>query len=72
VGVLIEEAREIFPGAVVPRDFDTIEIPFPERGSPELIRFSDRTVEDRIVEEQTVDEHPLGGPALEEPLADPS
>lgn len=48
VGVLIEEAREIFPTAVVPRDFDTIEIPFPERGTPELIRFSDRPVEEPL------------------------
>jgi ribonuclease Z len=34
-----EEAREIFPGAEVPRDFDTIEVPFPEKGGPELIRW---------------------------------
>jgi ribonuclease Z len=30
------EARAIFPDTVVPRDFDTIEIPFPERGEPRL------------------------------------
>jgi ribonuclease Z len=34
-----DEAREVFPGTVVPRDFDTIEIPFPERGEPELVRW---------------------------------
>jgi len=34
-----DEAREVFPGAVVPRDFDTIEVPFPEKGDPELIRW---------------------------------
>jgi len=34
-----DEARELFPGTVVPRDFDTIEIPFPERGAPELVRW---------------------------------
>jgi ribonuclease Z len=41
VGVLVEEARAIFPGTVVPRDFDTIELPFPERGAPELLRWDD-------------------------------
>jgi hypothetical protein len=27
---------------VLPRDFDTIEVPFPERGEPELIHWPDR------------------------------
>jgi ribonuclease Z len=36
--VLRDEARAIFARTVLPRDFDTIEIPFPERGEPELIR----------------------------------
>jgi ribonuclease Z len=44
VGVLVKEAREIFPGTVVPRDFDTIELPFAERGAPELVRWDDRPV----------------------------
>jgi ribonuclease Z len=38
VGVLRDEARAIFASTVLPRDFDTIEIPFPERGEPELVR----------------------------------
>jgi ribonuclease Z len=42
VGLLRDEARAIFPRTVLPRDFDTIEIPFPERGEPELIRWDDR------------------------------
>jgi ribonuclease Z len=36
-----EEARAIFPPAVVPHDFDTIELPFPERGEPKLVRWDD-------------------------------
>jgi ribonuclease Z len=48
VGVLVEEAREIFPGAVVPRDFDAIEIPFPERGTPSLHRFGEREVQEPL------------------------
>jgi ribonuclease Z len=37
VGKVLEEAREVFEPALAPRDFDLIEIPFPERGEPELI-----------------------------------
>jgi ribonuclease Z len=33
-----DEARAIFAATVVPRDFDTIELPLPERGAPELRR----------------------------------
>jgi ribonuclease Z len=32
------EARTIFPDTVVPKDFDVIDVPFPERGSPTLVR----------------------------------
>jgi ribonuclease Z len=41
VGLLRDEARAIFAQTVVPRDFDTIEIPLPERGQPTLVRWSD-------------------------------
>jgi ribonuclease Z len=34
---VLAEAREAFPEALAPRDFDLIEIPFPERGEPRLI-----------------------------------
>jgi ribonuclease Z len=37
VGQVLEEAREAFEPTVAPRDFDTIEIPFPERGEPQLV-----------------------------------
>jgi len=33
-----DEAREVFPNTVVPRDFDAIEVPFPERGEPRLVK----------------------------------
>lgn len=36
-----DEARGVFPETLVPRDFDAIEIPFPERGAPELVRWKD-------------------------------
>jgi ribonuclease Z len=32
------EAREVFPNTELPRDFDVVEIPFPERGEPVLLR----------------------------------
>jgi len=34
---VLEEAQAEFPAAVAPRDFDLIEIPYPDRGEPELI-----------------------------------
>ncbi|MGA8925550.1 MAG: ribonuclease Z, partial [Solirubrobacterales bacterium] len=38
VSAVLTEAREAFPNTVAPRDFDLVEIPFPERGDPELIQ----------------------------------
>jgi ribonuclease Z len=35
---LVREAREIFPSTVAPRDFDTVEVPFAERGEPALVK----------------------------------
>jgi ribonuclease Z len=37
VGAVLAEAQEAMPGAIAPRDFDLVEIPFPERGEPALI-----------------------------------
>jgi ribonuclease Z len=37
VGQVLEEAREAFEASVAPRDFDLVEIPFAERGAPELV-----------------------------------
>jgi ribonuclease Z len=33
-----DEARAVFENTVVPRDFDRIEVPFPERGEPALVK----------------------------------
>jgi ribonuclease Z len=40
-GELRDEARAVFPNTVVPRDFDTIEVPLPERGEPQLVRWEE-------------------------------
>jgi ribonuclease Z len=36
-----DEARGVFPNTVVPRDFDSIELPLPERGEPRLVRWEE-------------------------------
>ncbi len=37
VGKVIEEAKDVFEPVVAPKDFDLIELPFPERGEPHLV-----------------------------------
>jgi ribonuclease Z len=51
-GELREEARTVFPATEAPRDFDTIEVPFPERGGASLLRWSERQARDRAGAEQ--------------------
>lgn len=46
-GELRDEARAIFPATEAPRDFDTIEVPFPERGPATLLRWADRQARER-------------------------
>jgi ribonuclease Z len=41
---LAREARELFAETVVPRDFDLVEVPFPERGTPKLVKAGARPV----------------------------
>jgi len=38
VGKVLEEAKEVFDPSVAPRDFDVIDLPFPERGEPKLVQ----------------------------------
>jgi ribonuclease Z len=40
-GVLLDEATAVFERTILPRDFDRVEVPFPERGEPEHIRRED-------------------------------
>ncbi|MGI8413595.1 MAG: ribonuclease Z [Solirubrobacteraceae bacterium] len=59
VGVLRDEARAIFPPTVLPRDFDTITIPFAERGQPELVRWNQRPPHpDPVPDEPVIDPPP--------------
>jgi ribonuclease Z len=44
-GQVRDEARAAFQNVIVPRDFDRVEIPLPERGEPVHIRASDRPPE---------------------------
>jgi ribonuclease Z len=41
VALLRDEARAVFPRTVLPRDFDTIDIPFAERGEPRVIHWDE-------------------------------
>jgi ribonuclease Z len=50
---VVEEARELFPETVVPRDFDMVDIPFPERGAPELVRAGARSSRAVVGSEET-------------------
>ena len=35
---IADEARAIFPETIVPRDFDVVEVPYAERGTPHLVK----------------------------------
>jgi ribonuclease Z len=51
VRAVLAEASQEFPNAVAPRDFDLVEIPFPERGDPQLVeRGARRSPEHAAVE----------------------
>jgi ribonuclease Z len=52
---VVEEASQLFPATVVPRDFDLVAIPFPERGEPELVRSGARLGRATATEPQPVE-----------------
>jgi ribonuclease Z len=49
-GALRDEARAEFEPTIVPRDFDRVDVPFPEKGEPVHVRAR----EERVVTEQPV------------------
>jgi ribonuclease Z len=52
---VVREARTIFPETVVPKDFDVIDVPFPERGAPRLVKGGARAGrEEQVPETETV------------------
>jgi ribonuclease Z len=59
-GELRDEARAVFTGTEAARDFDTIEVPFPERGGASLLRWSERLARERAAEQHST---PASDPA---------
>ena len=51
-GELRDEARAVFAATEAARDFDTIHVPFPERGVATLERWSERLARERALAEQ--------------------
>jgi ribonuclease Z len=47
---IAREARAIFSEAVVPKDFDVIDVPFPERGGPQLLKGAARPERPEVTE----------------------
>jgi len=72
-GDLREEARSVFAATEAPRDFDTIDVPFPEKGPAQLIRWADRCREPRAAGTQAAEpqaaDAQVDAPA--EPVASP-
>ena len=54
-GQLRDEARAVFSATEAPRDFDTIEVPFPERGEASLVRWSERQARERAAGAEAAD-----------------
>jgi ribonuclease Z len=67
-GELREEARSLFAATEAARDFDTIDVPFPERGPATLVRWSERLARER---EQAARDDGATRAAAPEPVASP-
>ena len=61
--LLREEARAVFARTEAPRDFDTIDVPFPERGGPTVEHWNDRQARERDQAERSrVSTEPISSP----------
>jgi ribonuclease Z len=58
---VLGQAREVLPTTIVPRDFDLVEVPFPERGEPRLIQGGARVRHRDAGSEQPVEAAGLDG-----------
>jgi ribonuclease Z len=56
-GELRDQARAVFSPTEAPRDFDTIEVPFPEKGPAQLIRWSERRAAADELQPEIVAQH---------------
>ncbi len=77
-GGLRDEASAIFPATEAARDFDTIEVPFPERGGATLVRWSERLARERAQADASAARDSTGeqaaataSPPQAEPVASP-
>jgi ribonuclease Z len=61
VGTVLDEAREVFEPSLAPRDFDVIEVPFPERGGPRLVPNGARDSGNGLNDDKLAGEDPAEG-----------
>lgn len=67
-----DQARAVFAATEAPRDFDTIEIPFPERGPAALVRWSERQARERAGEPPGATEAGQALPGAGQPGSEPA
>ena len=70
-GELRDEARAVFAATEAARDFDTIDVPFPERGGAELVRWSERLARERAQAAAAGGASERAPSPQEEPVASP-
>jgi len=68
-GELRDEARTVFTATEAGRDFDTIDVPFPERGRASLERWSERLARERAESNQSSSQQ--GSPPASSPQGEP-